>query len=332
MSWEAHYEDPSALAHPRVRVILGRQALKIRDNDNILVASWSYRDLVSLVACQAGKPVVLGCSVSPHARLTVFDSAFGGELAPFAPQAVRLARASSWRRWALRAGALGFAAVAALVGWGLWRTIDVTLSRSSAQNESSEVVFALPNLCSGPAAGQKALETLSRRIANGGGLSEIPPVKLLQHAVPLSFPAPDGTVFLTQGLLSRLQSPSELAAIIAHELGHIAQGNHISTLRSLKLDSQDVVMSCQDEPQELEADAWALRALERAGLDASGLASFTGRLPQGMAGPWSKMLCPHPVTAERLRALRQDAPVGKRPPLSDADWQAVRTLCGSEGS
>jgi len=46
-----------------------------------------------------------------------------------------------------------------------------------------------------------------------------------------AFAAPGGFVFITAGLLGRLQSEAELAAVIAHEIGHVIRKHHLIAIQ-----------------------------------------------------------------------------------------------------
>ncbi|NYT60832.1 M48 family metalloprotease [Alcaligenaceae bacterium] len=45
-----------------------------------------------------------------------------------------------------------------------------------------------------------------------------------------AFAAPSGYVFITRGLLARLENESELAGVLAHEIAHVLQGHYVNTM------------------------------------------------------------------------------------------------------
>lgn len=45
-----------------------------------------------------------------------------------------------------------------------------------------------------------------------------------------AFAAPAGYIFVTKGLLLRLKNESELAGIMAHEIGHVLKGHYVQTM------------------------------------------------------------------------------------------------------
>jgi predicted Zn-dependent protease len=84
---------------------------------------------------------------------------------------------------------------------------------------------------------------------------------------------------------------------------------------------------------ERDADATGVALLEKLGLRADGVASFFERMLEdqprdaaALIGIWSS----HPPTAERIAATRR--PATGTPAFSDAQWQSLRTICGSPGT
>jgi predicted Zn-dependent protease len=59
---------------------------------------------------------------------------------------------------------------------------------------------------------------------------------------------PDGSLFVTRGLVDRLDD-AELAAAVAHELGHLLSDGHLRTIVSLR--------GCEGRSQELDAESQA---------------------------------------------------------------------------
>lgn len=342
--YPALYEEPQSPAPPRVTVSFGETTLDVRDLDGLLVAQWAYGDLRAAGPLRPGQAVILTCPASPRARLTLLDSAMLPALKERAPQAVADRRQGDGLLSGCAIGGLAgcgagclalmalpvvLAGIAWLLlglpGWFDLRTPEDILRRFE-QWTAPAVDIALPPACAGTD-GQAVLDRLTRRLAPAGGLETVPAVTVLDVDTPLSLPL-NGRVLLTRGLVERLEDGGQLAAVLAHSLGHLAQGDRLP-LASHRQDGAWSLSapSCTSEADELEADAWALRALARAGWDAGGLPSHLDRLPRGLAGPWQASLCLHPVTTERLRALRMSPPTGGTAPLSGADWQAARTIC-----
>ncbi len=88
---------------------------------------------------------------------------------------------------------------------------------------------------------------------------------------------------------------------------------------------------------EREADSFAQTAMINAAIDPMGLKRFFEALKKlegdkgstgGLFGTVSDMMSTHPVTDERIEAIKP-LPEGTiaRPALSDADWASLRKIC-----
>jgi len=147
--------------------------------------------------------------------------------------------------------------------------------------------------------------------------------------------APDGQIYLTRGFLQRKErgevTAEELAAVIAHELGHVALG-HIRR-RMIDFTGQNAVfvvlsavlnrflpiigiwlanlisvalMARLSRRDEFEADAYAAALLTKAGIGTGPQISLfrkLGRLTGGAAGQVPAWLLSHPETEDRIAAI-----------------------------
>src|SRR5262249_9375647 len=80
-----------------------------------------------------------------------------------------------------------------------------------------------------------------------------------------AFSAGAGTVFITNGLIRRLHSESELAAIISHEMSHTLLGHVREAIAQSGNEKRPRFVFTLDH--ELAADSLGLRILEVAGYD-----------------------------------------------------------------
>lgn len=166
---------------------------------------------------------------------------------------------------------------------------------------------------------------------------ELPAIKVNVFEVePVNgLAAPDGRIFLTRGFLNRKArgelTADELAAVIAHELGHVALGH--ARRRMIDFTGQNAVfillsallsrflpfvgvwianllsgalaarLSRRDE---FEADAYASALLIKAGIGTGPQKSLFGKL-DAMAGArgggMPAWLLSHPASAERIAAI-----------------------------
>lgn len=161
-----------------------------------------------------------------------------------------------------------------------------------------------------------------------------------------AFAAPGGYIGVNAGLITTTTNESELASVIAHEIGHITQ-NHLarafeasrkaSPLMALALlgailagahsngdapigilaTGQGLLLQQQinfTRSDEAEADRVGIQTLARAGFDPEAMADFFGRMlaalrPGGGEGDVPELLRTHPVTTSRISDAKARAHV-----------------------
>lgn len=147
-----------------------------------------------------------------------------------------------------------------------------------------------------------------------------------------AFALPGGPVFITRGLLLRLNSESELAGVLAHELGHINARHHAKFLEkqfgiNLLLNIGALLLG--DKPygqvllqfgqiggsllalkfsrdQEREADAYAIKYTLRAGYDPYGIVrvfNIFERMEKSRPPEW---LSTHPLPETRIKEVEKE--------------------------
>lgn len=142
-----------------------------------------------------------------------------------------------------------------------------------------------------------------------------------------AFALPGGHIYLTRGLIEQTRSGSELAAALAHEIGHVAGRHGVAKmereLRTGSLVSELYHMILGGEPalpdaielagelwsasnsreDEKEADTRAVQLLSRAGIDPGSMVSLLRTLEafdEGTSGQMSGWFASHPLTSERI--------------------------------
>ncbi len=157
---------------------------------------------------------------------------------------------------------------------------------------------------------------------------------------------PGGVVVVYSGLIRRLDSPEEMAAILAHELGHVANRDPITLLeRQMGMNALMTVLTggrgqnlAQDaittlvgrhysREAEDRADAFALQILPKAGIDPSAFADAMTRLKESRdkePPAIMRYLDPHSAVDERIARARQaPRPPDFRPRKLDVHWKQV---------
>ncbi|MBE3640640.1 M48 family metallopeptidase, partial [Mangrovicoccus algicola] len=178
-------------------------------------------------------------------------------------------------------------------------------------------------------AGRAVLQVLTERLTAGATLPHPPVVSVLASPQANAFAAPGGQLVVLSGLIDAAETPEEVAAVLAHEIGHLAHRDparlalrSAGTAAVLGLAVGDVIgagavaaaaASVMDarhsRAAEAAADEFALRRLRAAGISPAALAAFFDRLaaqePAAEGRP--AILRSHPGLAERSRAARQAA-------------------------
>lgn len=225
----------------------------------------------------------------------------------------------------------------------------------SAQMERALGGGALGKMtCSSPK-GDAALSAMVARLTNDQALSYDLTVRVLNHPMINAFAAPGGQVVILRGLLDKATSPDEVAAVLAHEIGHVeARDPTRAALRAagsaglltmligdftggaaLAIVGEHLLSASYTRQAEAEADEFALAMLDRANVDADGLAAFFDKL-DAMGGRLEvpEYLSTHPDTTERAKRARSfsQGQSGGTPVLSDTDWAALQSICSSSAN
>jgi beta-barrel assembly-enhancing protease len=163
--------------------------------------------------------------------------------------------------------------------------------------------------------------------------------------------APGGNIVVFRGLIQFVESPEELAGVIAHEMAHVRLRHVIEgVLRRASLgvlislavgDASGPAAAGAQMAQALgelsysrqaegEADRVGLQALESAHIDPRPFADVLERFgTRGGAPAWAAFLSTHPAPTDRARALRET--IARRgntltttPLMEDGEWRAMR--------
>lgn len=167
-------------------------------------------------------------------------------------------------------------------------------------------------------------------------------VTVLNSPIVNAFATPEGGVYVTRGIMALANSEDELAGVIGHEIGHVAEGHGASRqstsilagLGSVVLQAAgagdlamlgynvgaNLGMASYSRGQEADSDRLGVRYLRRAGYDPYALHDFflsmrlNERLQETLAGSGSQGFVPrmeffstHPNTEGRMDAVYERA-------------------------
>jgi predicted Zn-dependent protease len=146
---------------------------------------------------------------------------------------------------------------------------------------------------------------------------------VLETPLVNAFAAPGGYIFITRGALDLIHNESELAGVLAHEVGHVNRRHVIEQIRKAdfmrevrdqtgltgqRLDrvvgeGSSVLFTGLSREDELEADSIGIALAAGAGYEAGGLAAFVARLETRREGPARELFATHPPPSVRLARL-----------------------------
>lgn len=213
-----------------------------------------------------------------------------------------------------------------------------------------ETGFAGVATCEAPE-GRAALDKIETRITAQLDLETPLTVHVLNHPMVNAFALPGGYVVFFRGLIEEAGSPEEVAAVFAHEVGHVVardptrialrSAGSIGVLGLLLGDfaggavvlfmTERIIQADYTQEAEGAADAFAHRILLAADLPPSAIATFFERLAeQGErdAGVLEHFMS-HPALGDRIAAAR-DAESTKaefRSILTTDEWAALQAIC-----
>lgn len=200
-------------------------------------------------------------------------------------------------------------------------------------------------------AGVRALQTMTDRLTGHADLQYELNISVFDHKMVNAFAAPGGQIVLMRGLIDKAESADEVAAVLAHEIGHVESRyvtrNALRTaglagLLSLLLGdfagggaavvvAEWTLNASYSREAEAKADLFALEMLDASGTDAKGMAEFFDKIAQlHRHGPGlPDYLASHPETTDRVDIARKFAE-GQgltAPILSEREWDALRGIC-----
>lgn len=175
-------------------------------------------------------------------------------------------------------------------------------------------------------------------------------VRILEMEQVNGVALPGGEIFISRGLYDKFLghevSRDEVAAVIAHEVGHVALGHHKRRLRAWRTETAALAVlwflmsrlmmgwigllavlglnlyrSQLSQRDEFEADVFSAQLMSKAGLDASAIIQLLEKLDgwSGGAGPTGpiRWMMSHPSTDERIAHVRAAIEAGERPETSE---------------
>ncbi|WP_425101678.1 M48 family metallopeptidase [Tropicibacter sp. S64] len=200
-------------------------------------------------------------------------------------------------------------------------------------------------------AGRQALQEIQSRLEAVTDLPTGLSVYVLDHPMVNAFALPGGHVVFFRGLIDEAEHPEEIAAVFAHEIGHVVSrdptrnalrsAGSIGVLGLLFGDfaggavvlflAERLIDAQYSQGAEAGADLFAHETLRRAGIAPSALGDMFGRLRSkgGDAPAILAHFLSHPALGDRIEAAEAATPEGfvPTPLLTDDAWAALKSVC-----
>ncbi len=217
-------------------------------------------------------------------------------------------------------------------------------------------------------AGLRALEALTAQLKAADRSEYEFKVSVLDIPVANAFAAPGGYIVIFDGLLELAETPDEVAGVMAHEITHVTHRHATANMvRSIGFQAfiiplltggamtsdvmagigQMAVQASYSRDAETDADLGAVELMNRAGLKADSFTALLRRIEEkyglrdddsgeggtadGSVLSIPDMLSTHPSTPDRERRVRAAAAPGGEAGLTDAQWQALKSICATTG-
>jgi predicted Zn-dependent protease len=146
---------------------------------------------------------------------------------------------------------------------------------------------------------------------------------VIDDATPNAFALPGGYVGVHEGMFDVVEDDAQLAAVMAHEIGHVAARHHAERLSRQALVETGIAALAGDSgaagllaagatlglvlpfsrEQESEADAIGLRYMAEAGYDPRAALAFWRNFQAMAGGRGPDFLATHPAPEARMRRL-----------------------------
>jgi predicted Zn-dependent protease len=351
---EAAFYDGVTARRRGVTLQFGGEALDIVEN-GVLLARWRYGDIRRQDA-PASVLRLRDLNGPDLARLEVEDDAVRAEIARRCLRLDEAARASgrTIRRiviWSAAAAAslvmtviylvpVAADLLAPLIPWGIERRLG------DAVDNQVRTIFG-KNTCADPE-GRAALAKMSGKLISAAKLPIPATIEVLASPIPNAVALPGGRIYLFDGLLARAETPDEVAGVLSHELGHVAQRDGLRRLiqtggssfllgllfgdiagsGAMILVARALIDSSHSREAEAAADRFAGDAMLALGRSPKPMGLFLLRITGSRQNGVPPFLASHPVSQERLNALSaRDVPPTGEPLLSDQEWRALKSIC-----
>ena len=366
-SGQAIFFDGATSVRRTATVELGPTAMEIRASDGEALAAWRYAELAAYSAPDGMLRV--GPATSP-ARLEILD---GDLAAAFAARAGRIRQPGAveprTRRkvvgWSLAAVAAALLVamvgvppmverMAPLVPLGVEQRLGASIDSKFRARLARDLGEGF-ECGQGPngQASRAAFDKLVGRLETAAALPLPVRASVVRRTQANAAALPGGHIYVYEGYLKKARTPDELAAAIAHEMGHIAHRDVVrSVIQPVGLwflfgpligdfsgatavaAMHTVLLPSYSREREAAADAFGTKLMIKVGGDPRADANFMLRDAGPPKSNLEILLSDHPEARERADAIEAIARAAPEPNggaasalLSAAEWAALKQIC-----
>jgi len=365
-SGQAIFFDGVTSVRRTATVDLGPTAMEIRAPDGEALAAWRYGELATYSAPDGMLRVGLATS---SARLEIRERDLAAAFTARAGRIQQLGAVEPRTRlkvvgWSLAAVAAALLVamfafppmverMAPLVPLGveqrLGANVDSRFRASLARDHGDG--FECGQGPNGQAS-RAAFDKLVGRLEAAAGLPFPVRAAVVRRSQANAIALPGGHIYVYEGYINKARTPDELAAAIAHEMGHIAHrdmGRKVIHAVGLGLlfgpligdfsgatavaAMHTLLLPTYSREREAAADAFGTKLMIKVGGDARADANFLLR-GAGTSGSIVKILLSHPEARERaaaIEAIARTAPnrggSASSALLTPAEWSALKRIC-----
>jgi Zn-dependent protease with chaperone function len=200
----------------------------------------------------------------------------------------------------------------------------------------------------GEGAGRAALTKLVGKLENAAALPIPLDAKVIRRSESNAVALPGGRIYVFEGLIDKSESADEVAGIIAHEIGHVANRDGMRALlqsaglsfmfgmllgdfvggSAVVIGARAVLRSSYTREVESAADRYAVELMNKSGGDQRALGVVLNRIA-GAIHPGMEILRDHPDTQARVKLINDLAAASapQRSLLEPSEWAALKRIC-----